>query len=374
MLLFDGRNDAELDAARGQWKRLKDAGFTLAYWQQDDAGRWEQKMQHRPRSEQPERRLNGSLKLRVDNGSGGQPRRARRAGAGQADPRPAREAVLSASPVLSLIVATKGRASPFGDLFASLETQDFRDFEVVVVDQNADDRVGTPEAEGWSFPVVHLRTPHESGASRGRNAGFAGARGSVILFPDDDCWYDPGFLSDALRRMGELGADVLSGRAADADGRDINGRYLQARTTITRDNVWTAGIEWVVFFRREVFATLGRLRSRRSASAPRHRGNPARRRTSCCARSRPAAAACSTPPSSGTMPNSTSARRPCCARVAPTREASATCCGATATRSRRSPTGSCARRCAASCPRSRAIGRWSPTTAMFWSGASKAGA
>ena len=48
MLLFDGRNDAELDAARGQWKRLKNAGFTLAYWQQDDAGRWEQKMQHRP--------------------------------------------------------------------------------------------------------------------------------------------------------------------------------------------------------------------------------------------------------------------------------------------------------------------------------------
>ena len=158
---------------------------------------------------------------------------------------------------MSLIVATKGRASPFGDLFASLETQDFRDFEVVVVDQNADDRVGTPEAEGWRFPVVHLHTPHESGASRGRNAGFAGARGSVVLFPDDDCWYDPGFLSDALRRMGELGADVLSGRAADADGRDINGRYLQARTTITRDNVWTAGIEWVVFFRREVFATLG---------------------------------------------------------------------------------------------------------------------
>lgn len=158
--------------------------------------------------------------------------------------------------MLSLIVATKGRASPFGDLFASLEAQDFRDFEVIVVDQNADDRVGTPETEGWSFPVLHLRTPRESGASHGRNTGFARARGSVILFPDDDCWYDPGFLSDALRRMGELEADVLSGRAADASGRDINGRYLQARTTIARANVWTAGIEWVVFFRREVFAML----------------------------------------------------------------------------------------------------------------------
>ena len=48
MLLFDGRNKAELDAARGQWSRLKGAGFTLAYWQQDESGRWERKMQSRP--------------------------------------------------------------------------------------------------------------------------------------------------------------------------------------------------------------------------------------------------------------------------------------------------------------------------------------
>ena len=48
MLLFDGRNEAELGAARAQWSRLKAAGFTLAYWQQDEAGRWEQKLQARP--------------------------------------------------------------------------------------------------------------------------------------------------------------------------------------------------------------------------------------------------------------------------------------------------------------------------------------
>ena len=50
MLLFDGRNEAELDAARGQWSRLKGAGFTLAYWQQDEAGRWDRKMQSHPQA------------------------------------------------------------------------------------------------------------------------------------------------------------------------------------------------------------------------------------------------------------------------------------------------------------------------------------
>ena len=43
ILMFDGGNEAELDAARAQWSRLKNQGFTLAYWQQSDAGRWERK-------------------------------------------------------------------------------------------------------------------------------------------------------------------------------------------------------------------------------------------------------------------------------------------------------------------------------------------
>ena len=44
ILMFDGGNEVELDAARRQWSRLKGQGFALAYWQQTDAGRWERKM------------------------------------------------------------------------------------------------------------------------------------------------------------------------------------------------------------------------------------------------------------------------------------------------------------------------------------------
>ena len=155
---------------------------------------------------------------------------------------------------LSLVVATRSRAEPLRVLFESLQAQTYRDFEVIVVDQNADARVGAPEAEGWSFPVTHLRTPGASGASRARNAGFAKARGAVVLFPDDDCWYPADFLENALRRMESHGADVLAGRAADAHGRAINGRFATFATRIDRRNVWTTGIEWVVLFRRDVLA------------------------------------------------------------------------------------------------------------------------
>jgi DNA polymerase-3 subunit chi len=44
ILLFDGRVEAEVLTARKQWSRLKAQGFTLAYWQQSEEGRWERKI------------------------------------------------------------------------------------------------------------------------------------------------------------------------------------------------------------------------------------------------------------------------------------------------------------------------------------------
>jgi DNA polymerase-3 subunit chi len=41
--LFDGNNEDELLLAREQWKKLKDLGFALTYWQQGANGRWEMK-------------------------------------------------------------------------------------------------------------------------------------------------------------------------------------------------------------------------------------------------------------------------------------------------------------------------------------------
>ena len=41
-VLFDGNDDEALNAARAQWKTLKDAGASAQYWSQAD-GRWEKK-------------------------------------------------------------------------------------------------------------------------------------------------------------------------------------------------------------------------------------------------------------------------------------------------------------------------------------------
>lgn len=95
------------------------------------------------------------------------------------------------SNLVSLVLATVGRLAEVERLIDSLIAQSSRAFELIIVDQNSDDRlVGcTLRAESAGLHVLHLRLakPSLSGA---RNLGLQYAKGNVIAFPDDDCWYE----------------------------------------------------------------------------------------------------------------------------------------------------------------------------------------
>ncbi|HYD17875.1 MAG TPA: DNA polymerase III subunit chi [Patescibacteria group bacterium] len=41
--IFDGNDEQAVAEARGRWKSYKDAGHATTYFQQDDAGKWQQK-------------------------------------------------------------------------------------------------------------------------------------------------------------------------------------------------------------------------------------------------------------------------------------------------------------------------------------------
>ncbi|MEL6360009.1 MAG: DNA polymerase III subunit chi [Pseudomonadota bacterium] len=43
VVIFDGRSEEALSAARTYWKSLKSSDHDLTYWQQNRAGKWEQK-------------------------------------------------------------------------------------------------------------------------------------------------------------------------------------------------------------------------------------------------------------------------------------------------------------------------------------------
>ena len=100
----------------------------------------------------------------------------------------------------SLVLCTRGRQAEVGVLLESLLRQAREDFELIVVDQNQDERLREVLAQyAHRFPLRHIRSDG-SGAARARNVGLAYAKGELIGFPDDDCSYLDGYL-DAVDRI-----------------------------------------------------------------------------------------------------------------------------------------------------------------------------
>lgn len=86
---------------------------------------------------------------------------------------------------MSFVVATYGRRSEVERLLASLEVAYGRGYEVIVVDQNPDERLVGPCTRRWRFPLQRLRCA--PGVGRARNVGREAAVGDWSVFLDDDC-------------------------------------------------------------------------------------------------------------------------------------------------------------------------------------------
>ena len=157
----------------------------------------------------------------------------------------------------SMVVATLGRSHELEGLFNSLVGQDRDDFEVIVVDQNDDDRLAPVlMAFAGKLEIIHLRTD-KRGVCRARNLGAARARGRWLIFPDDDCWYPTDFLSrvDALRAAHP--ADFYCGRPTDTTGRTIMGDFATEPMPIERPTIWTTLIEWMLVVKKPAFDEAG---------------------------------------------------------------------------------------------------------------------
>lgn len=154
-------------------------------------------------------------------------------------------------------MATYGRVDEVSQCIDSLGRQSSRDFELIVVDQNPDDRL-VPilvAAERYGFPVLHVRqdTPNQCIA---RNTGVVHARYNVLAFPDDDCWYDPDVVEKVLNRMAQ--ADNPEGmviRWAEKDPVGLERRVLTNEKMRRFREVDVSMI--VMFFRPELFRELG---------------------------------------------------------------------------------------------------------------------
>jgi glycosyltransferase involved in cell wall biosynthesis len=141
-------------------------------------------------------------------------------------------------PRFSLVVATFGRTDELGHLLASLTKQSFSDYEVIVVDQNSDDRVSEILSQySDSVPCNHVAC--SPGASKARNLGFAMAKGEIVAFPDDDCWYTPNLLADVDRWFQENPEySIFAVGAVDEEGVSSGNRWIQNKCDLHPINIF----------------------------------------------------------------------------------------------------------------------------------------
>ena len=157
-------------------------------------------------------------------------------------------------PSFDLVVATVDRVEELGRLLDSLDAQTHRDFRVLLIDQNGDDRI-EPIVGERAFDVVRLHA--ERGLSRARNAALGEIHADLVAFPDDDCTLAPDLLAEVARRL-SANLDGLTGRAVDETGRSASS-WAQTPAMLTRENLWNRAISFTIFLRASLVARVGRF-------------------------------------------------------------------------------------------------------------------
>ena len=160
-------------------------------------------------------------------------------------------------PAISLIISTLGRRDVLERALESFAGQTMTNFEVIIVDQNP---------EGYLDDIVNRFTKDleirwvrtKRGVSRGRNVGLRHARGAIVGFPDDDCWYDPGVcrrVLDYFASMPKL--QFLTGRTVDRGGNTSVSEFRATPGEIRRRDVFRTGNTNALFVNREAALSIG---------------------------------------------------------------------------------------------------------------------
>jgi GT2 family glycosyltransferase len=119
----------------------------------------------------------------------------------------------------SLVMTTLGRSEEVKSFLESLRLQTYNDYELILVDQNEDNRVDKKlkliSDESFKEKIKYFKMA-EVGISKGRNLGLRYITGTIIAFPDDDCEYPDNLLENVcgvFQSNPEL--VVLTGRCLD---------------------------------------------------------------------------------------------------------------------------------------------------------------
>lgn len=127
---------------------------------------------------------------------------------------------------VSVIVPTYGRLHELQRCLESLapgkQTLCRRRYEVVIADDNPDDRIRTQVQPRYPWVRWHRGDgPHPAGPGANRNSAARIARGTWLAFIDDDCVADAHWLDSIIGNVRHANVDIIEGRVICSEKPDL---------------------------------------------------------------------------------------------------------------------------------------------------------
>ncbi len=156
-------------------------------------------------------------------------------------------ALIRSEPHVTVVIPTLNRYLYLSDVLKDLESQTYKNFDVIVVDQSDPYR---PDFYNDFKLDLHVIRQEEKALWKARNRAVQESASSLFLFYDDDSRVGTDWIEQHLKCLDFFGADVSSGISISKSGAAVPANYRFFRWS---DQLDTGN----VMIRREVFAKVG---------------------------------------------------------------------------------------------------------------------
>ena len=130
--------------------------------------------------------------------------------------------LLEANPIVSVIIPTLNRYDYLKDVLTDLEQQDYKNFEVIVVDQSEPYDAAFYKAFKLNLAVRYQK---EKALWLARNTAIKQAQGDYLLFFDDDSRVGTDWIRMHLKCLDFFKAEVSSGVSISKVGAEVPAHY-----------------------------------------------------------------------------------------------------------------------------------------------------
>lgn len=160
----------------------------------------------------------------------------------------------------SLVMSTLNRFKEVDIFLKSLKEQTYKNFELIIVDQNKNERLRDIIKKYSSDMKIIYIDSSVKGLSKGRNIGLEYISGEIIGFPDDDCKYP----KETLYKVNDLFekdycVDGITGISKGFNGDLSDSGFDKKNGYLDKKNCWKRAISYTIFLKRKVVNSIGKF-------------------------------------------------------------------------------------------------------------------